>query len=159
MEREMCSYLEWQLNVNPKTLRDSQSIVQLDFAGLGPYLPMVLPQPAPASFFHQSAGNNISSSMGYIPAFASRIPLSKDTPVIPSPSIRTYPSSPPPAVPQKGLPPSLNLSHVIVIGSAANAIQYPWGRIRQECVGRFEPGQGSCHPQQPRINLYSRKAC
>jgi hypothetical protein len=96
MEREMCSYLEWQLNVDPTTLRDFQARVQLDFAGQGPYPPMVLPQPAPAPFSHQSAGNNINSSTGsFILAFASRAPLSKDAPVIPSPAIRTYPSSPP----------------------------------------------------------------
>lgn len=96
MEREMCSYLEWQLNVDPTTLRDFQARVQLDFAGPGPYPPMVLPQPAPAPFSHQSTGNNINSSTGSsIPAFTSRGHLSKDAPVIPSPAIRTYPSSPP----------------------------------------------------------------
>ncbi|KAI0282721.1 hypothetical protein BC826DRAFT_1132822, partial [Russula brevipes] len=31
MEQEMCSYLEWQLNVDPSTLRDFQSRVQQDF--------------------------------------------------------------------------------------------------------------------------------
>jgi hypothetical protein len=57
MEWEMCSYLEWQLNVDPTTLRDFQARVQLDFAGPGPYLLMVFPQPAPAGFSHQSTGN------------------------------------------------------------------------------------------------------
>ncbi|KAF8496733.1 hypothetical protein F5888DRAFT_361422 [Russula emetica] len=96
MEREMCSYLEWQLNVDPTTLREFQIRVQLDFAGPGPYPPMVLTQPAPAPFSHQSTGNNINSSTGSsIPAFTSRVPLSKDAPVIPSPSIPAYPSSPP----------------------------------------------------------------
>ena len=80
----------------PATLRDFQSRVQLDFAGPGPYPPTVLPQPTSAPFSHQSTGNNINSSTGSsIPAFASHVPLSKDAPVIPSPSIRTYPSSPP----------------------------------------------------------------
>ena len=32
MEREMCSYLEWQLNVDPTTLRDFESRVRHDFA-------------------------------------------------------------------------------------------------------------------------------
>jgi len=95
MEREMCSYLEWQLNVDPTTLRDFQARVQHDFAGPGPYPPTVLPQPAPAPFTHQSSTGNINSSTGTsIPAFAPRVPLPKDAPVIPSPSIRTYPSSP-----------------------------------------------------------------
>ena len=100
MEREMCSYLEWQLNVGSlrrcAIFRLDQAGVQLDFAGPGPCPPMVLPQPAPAPFSHQGTGNNINSSTGSsIPAFASRVPLSKDAPVIPSPAIRTYPSSPP----------------------------------------------------------------
>jgi hypothetical protein len=57
MEWEMCSYLEWQLNVDPTTLHNFQARVQLDFAGPGPYLLMVFPQPAPAGFSHQSTGN------------------------------------------------------------------------------------------------------
>jgi len=57
---------------------------------------MVLPQPAPAPFSHQTTGNNVNSSTGSsIPAFSYRAPLSKDAPVIPSPSVRAYPSSPP----------------------------------------------------------------
>jgi hypothetical protein len=91
MEREMCSYLEWQLNVDPSTLRDFQNRVQRDFAGPGPYPPTVLPQPVPAPFTHQSTGN-VNSSM---PAFAPRVPLPKDAPVIPSPSVPPYHSSPP----------------------------------------------------------------
>jgi hypothetical protein len=90
MEREMCSYLEWQLNVEPTTLRDFQSRVQHDFAGPGPYPAVVLPQPAPAPFTHQSASNSSS-----IPSFTPRVPMPKDAPVVPSPSIPTYPSSPP----------------------------------------------------------------
>ena len=85
MEREMCSYLDWQLDVDPTTLRDFQARVQLDFAGPGPYPPMVLPQPAPAPFSHQSTGSSIF-------AFTPHVPLSKDAPVILSPPIRTYPS-------------------------------------------------------------------
>ncbi|KAI0285233.1 hypothetical protein BC826DRAFT_918884 [Russula brevipes] len=95
MEREMCSYLEWQLNVDPSTLRDFQSRVQQDFAGPGPYPAMVLPQPAPAPFTHQSASNVNSNTGSSIPAFAPRASLPKDGPVIPSPSIPAYPSSPP----------------------------------------------------------------
>ncbi|KAF8491055.1 hypothetical protein F5888DRAFT_1807684 [Russula emetica] len=90
MEREMCSYLEWQLNVDPTTLRDFQARVQQDFADPGPHPPMVLPQPAPASFSHQSTGNNINS-----------IPQSEHTPH-------------PPSFPIPRRPPlGFDLSHVI----------------------------------------------
>jgi len=37
MEWEMCLYLEWQLSVDPSTLRDFQAHVQHDFAGPGLY--------------------------------------------------------------------------------------------------------------------------
>jgi hypothetical protein len=157
MEREMCSYLEWQLNVDPTTLRDFQARVQLDFAGPGPYPPMVLPQPAPAAFSHQNTGNNINSSTGSsIPAFASRVPLSKDAPVIPSPRNSNIPLITPRY--PRGLPLGLDFSRVI--GIAADAARCSRARIRcQSYVGRFEPGRASCHPPQPRINLYHRKAC
>src|SRR5260370_5228713 len=55
---------------------------------------MVLPQPASAPFAHQST-TKISSSGSSMPAFASCIPFPKDAPIIPSPTIRTYPFSPP----------------------------------------------------------------
>jgi hypothetical protein len=87
MEREMWSYLEWQLNVDSSTLRDFQNHVGHDFAGPGPYPPTVLPQPVLAPFAHQSAGN-VNSNMGSsMAAFAPHTTLPKDTPVIPSPSI------------------------------------------------------------------------
>jgi len=95
MEREMCSYLEWQLNVDPSTLRDFSNRVQQDFAGPGPYPPMVLPQPAPAPFTHQSSSSATSGSGSAMPLLAPRVPMPKDAPVIPSPSIPSYPSSPP----------------------------------------------------------------
>ncbi|THH16171.1 hypothetical protein EW146_g4417, partial [Bondarzewia mesenterica] len=50
MEREMCSYVEWQLNVEPQVLRDFEAKVRRNFAGPGPYPPIVLPQPSPSTF-------------------------------------------------------------------------------------------------------------
>jgi hypothetical protein len=83
MEHEMFSYLEWQLNVNPSTLRDFESRVR--HAGPGPCLMVVLPQTAPAPFAH--------SANPSIPSFTTRLSLSQDAPVIPSPPI-AYTSSP-----------------------------------------------------------------
>src|SRR5258708_3574228 len=37
MEWEMCSYLEWQLSINPSTLCDFQACVQYNFASPGLY--------------------------------------------------------------------------------------------------------------------------
>jgi hypothetical protein len=45
MEREMCSYLKWQLNIDPTMLCDFQAQVQLDFTGLDPYPSMVSQHP------------------------------------------------------------------------------------------------------------------
>ncbi|KAI0315301.1 hypothetical protein OF83DRAFT_1028823, partial [Amylostereum chailletii] len=39
MEREMCSYLEWQLNVDPTVLREFETRVRRDFSSIGPYPP------------------------------------------------------------------------------------------------------------------------
>src|SRR5258707_1797333 len=57
IERKMCSYLEWQLSVDPSMLRDFQARVQHNFASPGPYrirrwsslsqLPHHLPTKAP----------------------------------------------------------------------------------------------------------------
>jgi hypothetical protein len=44
MEQEMCSYLDWQFNVDLTTLHDFQARVQLDFADPGLYPLMVLRQ-------------------------------------------------------------------------------------------------------------------
>ncbi|KZV73987.1 hypothetical protein PENSPDRAFT_554670, partial [Peniophora sp. CONT] len=43
MEREMCSYLEWQLNVDKDVLKDFTARVQNDFSGPGPYPALVIP--------------------------------------------------------------------------------------------------------------------
>jgi hypothetical protein len=53
MERKMCSYLKWQLNIKPSVLSDFQSCIKRNFAGPGLYPPLLLPlepspEPAPA---------------------------------------------------------------------------------------------------------------
>ncbi|GBE84351.1 hypothetical protein SCP_0603290 [Sparassis crispa] len=48
MEREMCSYLEWQLNIEPKALQEFEMKVRRDFKGQGPFPNYILPSPAPS---------------------------------------------------------------------------------------------------------------
>ena len=48
MEREMCSYLEWQLNVDPAELKEFETKVRRDFKGPGPYPNYSIPSPAPS---------------------------------------------------------------------------------------------------------------
>jgi hypothetical protein len=43
MEREMCQYLEWELNVDPVTLREFEEMIRKDFVGPGPYPTYILP--------------------------------------------------------------------------------------------------------------------
>ena len=43
MEREMCQYLEWELNVDPAMLEEFEEMVRKDFAGISPYLTYILP--------------------------------------------------------------------------------------------------------------------
>ncbi|KAI0079277.1 hypothetical protein K474DRAFT_1673492 [Panus rudis PR-1116 ss-1] len=48
MEREMCSYLEWQLNVEPEQLKEFEEKVRRDFKGPGPYPTYTVSTPAPS---------------------------------------------------------------------------------------------------------------
>ena len=49
MEREMCQYLEWELNVDPVTLREFEEMVKKDFVGPGPYPTYILPSSSKTS--------------------------------------------------------------------------------------------------------------
>ena len=49
IECKMCSYLEWQLNIDPSQLRDFKSKIWQDFKGPGLYLNYILPSLAPTS--------------------------------------------------------------------------------------------------------------
>ena len=84
MEREMCSYLEWQLNIEPGALMEFESMVQRDFKGPGPYpTHYALFAPSSGPFAHpKPRTTNIPTA---IPSFDPGTP--------PSPSI-TPPISP-----------------------------------------------------------------
>ena len=60
MEREMCSYLEWQLNVDPQHLKDFEQKVRKDFRGQGPYptysLPSTTTTPMPSTTPYSQGG-------------------------------------------------------------------------------------------------------
>lgn len=89
MEREMCSYLEWQLNIDPSALTEFEQKVRRDFKGSGPYPTYILASPAPSP---------VPSTTPYTPANASAPPPSFTTRVTNAPS--TSPPKPiPPPVP------------------------------------------------------------
>ena len=67
-------------------------------------------------------------------------------PVIPSPSIPTYPSSPSVS---RGLILGLDLSRIF--GIAADAPRCAWARIRQDCLGRLKSCARSGHSSRPPI--------
>ena len=53
MEREMCSYLEWQLNVEPGALKELESMVRRDSKAPGQYpAHYTLPAPSSGPFVH-----------------------------------------------------------------------------------------------------------
>lgn len=91
MEREMCTYLDWELNVDPKTLKEFETMIRNDFNQAGPYPTYVLQGAAKmvaSTSMSQSAPPAISTSP--IPSFAPRydaapagilvIPRAKATP-------------------------------------------------------------------------------
>ena len=65
MEREMCSYLEWQLNVEPNALKEFEAMVRRDFKGPGPYpAHYTLPAPTSGPFAHpKPSTNNIPTAI------------------------------------------------------------------------------------------------
>ena len=111
MEREMCSYLEWQLNVEPSALKEFESMVRKDFKGPGPYpAHYTLPAPSSGPFAHpKPSTSNIPTA---IPSFGPGAPPSPPsaTSSIPSEkssrrsSVESYPT--PTDVPQLPTPPS-----------------------------------------------------
>ncbi|KAF9231018.1 hypothetical protein BU15DRAFT_68693 [Melanogaster broomeanus] len=49
MDREMCQYLEWEVNVAPATLKEFEVMIGRDFIGPGPYPTHILPTAAKAT--------------------------------------------------------------------------------------------------------------
>ncbi|KZT05363.1 uncharacterized protein LAESUDRAFT_656039 [Laetiporus sulphureus 93-53] len=98
MEREMCSYLEWQLNIEPNALKEFELKVRRDFKGPGPYptysLPSPAPSPMPSTSPYAAAGSSASAST---PSFATRVSSSPPKPVVSTPVSNhsvAYPSPP-----------------------------------------------------------------
>ncbi|KAG1716490.1 hypothetical protein ID866_694 [Astraeus odoratus] len=95
MEREMCQYLEWELNVDPLTLKEFEEMVRKDFAGTGPYPTYILPStkkstPPPTAnpFAPSTSGPSPSPSHGQ------RYPSPPRPTYIPPPSYVTSPTTP-----------------------------------------------------------------
>ena len=87
MEREMCQYLDWELNVEPGTLKEFEDMVRKDFAGPGPYPTYVL----------QTISKLAATSTNPFPAIA----LNNSTSPIPSFGPRhASPPKPTPSPPQ-----------------------------------------------------------
>jgi hypothetical protein len=91
MEREMCQYLDWELNVEPSTLKEFEAMVRKDFAGPGPYPTYVL----------QTISKLAASSTNPFPAIA---PNSSTSPI---PSFGPRQASPPKSTPP---PPSIPIN-------------------------------------------------
>jgi Cyclin, N-terminal domain len=96
MEREMCSHLEWQLNVDPSALKEFEAMVRRDFKGLGPYCSSyLLPAPVSGPFAHPKSSTNPTGTV--IPSFGPVPQPPSSSP--PKPSSMPPKTSPPPVHP------------------------------------------------------------
>ncbi|KAI0669695.1 hypothetical protein C8Q78DRAFT_1041616 [Trametes maxima] len=86
MEREMCSYLEWQLSIDPNALKEFEQKVRRDFKGSGPFPTYTVTSPAPSP----------------VP---STTPYGQDNTNAPAPSFTTRPTHGPSTSPPKPIPP------------------------------------------------------
>ncbi|EIW80626.1 hypothetical protein CONPUDRAFT_82776 [Coniophora puteana RWD-64-598 SS2] len=103
MEREMCQYLDWELNVDPVTLQEFEAMIRKDFAGPGPYPTYILPSPSKAT---PPPPSTVFPSSTPTPGPTSS---SSSTPS-PSPyAPQRYPSPPKPVRPSP--PPAAPLAH------------------------------------------------
>ena len=115
MQREVYSYFEWQLNVEPIALKEFESIVWKDFKGTGPYLAhCTLPAPSSGPFAHPKPSTNKTPTAipsfgpgapAYPPSTSSCIPSEKSSR---RSSVKSYPT--PMDVPQLLTPPSSHLN-------------------------------------------------
>ncbi|EPQ55085.1 hypothetical protein GLOTRDRAFT_41750, partial [Gloeophyllum trabeum ATCC 11539] len=80
MEREMCSYLEWELNVEPSLLKEFEAKVKKDFAGAGPYPTYTVPPPLSRKPSSPKPSSN---------------PLPPPPVPVPTPYEKPYPTTPP----------------------------------------------------------------
>jgi len=72
MEREMCQYLDWELNVEPSTLKEFEEMVRKDFAGPGPYPTYVLQTISKLASVSTTSTIVPNTSTSPIPSFAPR---------------------------------------------------------------------------------------
>ncbi|GJE91416.1 hypothetical protein PsYK624_075660 [Phanerochaete sordida] len=94
MEREMCSYLEWQLNVEPTTLAEFEKSVRRDFKGPGPYPTYAIPSPAPSPM--PSTTPYTTAAPPPPPTFVTgRAPSTSPPKAVPRPTPRVEGSVPP----------------------------------------------------------------
>ena len=128
MEREMCSYLEWQLNVEPNALAEFEARVKKDFKGPGPYptynLPSPAPSPMPSTTPYTSAAPQPSFVTGRGPSTSPPKPAPR-----PPPAVSSVPAAPhpehaylsPPTSPSNSMPPTPEASHSASTSPASSA--------------------------------------
>jgi hypothetical protein len=100
MEREMCSYLEWELTVDNPILANFETIVKRDFRGPGPYPTYSL------QMVSKKAANATSSSTPMPPPNSSSSPIPSFGERHPSPPKPLQPAPPGTSAAPYGTPPT-----------------------------------------------------
>lgn len=98
MEREMCSYLEWQLNVEPGALTEFEQKVKKDFKGPGPYPTYAIPSPAPSPMPSTTPYSNTAPAPSFVTGRAPSTSPPKPAPRPPPPMNSSVPPPPHPEV-------------------------------------------------------------
>ncbi|KAI0653501.1 hypothetical protein C8Q70DRAFT_937610 [Cubamyces menziesii] len=125
MEREMCSYLEWQLNIDPEALKEFEAKVRRDFKGPGPYPTYVVSTPAPSPMPSTTPYTQTNGDAAPTPSFTKR------------------PTQPPSTSPPKPIPPPVPVHAGNPYGPAGHHAGHHAG-------GAVAPGSGaSSAPNTP----------
>ncbi|KAI0767073.1 hypothetical protein C8Q74DRAFT_930210 [Fomes fomentarius] len=97
MEREMCSYLEWQVNLKPSALKEFEQKVRRDFKDLGPYPTYDVPSPAASPMPSTTPYSGQTGASTPTPSFASRTehPPSTSPPKPIPPPVPVHAGAPP----------------------------------------------------------------
>ena len=155
MELEMCQYLDWELNFEPRFLKEFEDMVRKTFAGPGPYPAYVIPtisKPASSTTNHFPIAT-LNKTFSPIPSFDPRL-SSPPKPTLPPSQVHhqnpqsMYTSPPPtpdtpspcrsdstsPASPASPPTPNGVISDSAVIVELSNSLHWSIRQFQESCI-------------------------